>query len=88
MYTLRRSDGLIKTSNDVIWVGFNDDGTFKDEIKDPEIGRSLLMSPFNIFFTWQTTTITELMVVKDGYVKFRTENSEYELTYNKEENGF
>jgi hypothetical protein len=37
------------------------------------------MSPFNEFFTWQTTTITEIVEQMDNYIKFKTTNSNYEL---------
>jgi hypothetical protein len=43
------------------------------------VNRSLLMSPFNDFFTWQTTPITEIIEQRDGYIKFKTSNSIYEL---------
>ena len=40
-----------------------------------------MMSPFNQFFTWQTTPITEIIQERiGGYVKFKTGNSTYELT--------
>jgi hypothetical protein len=40
------------------------------------------MSPFNEFFTWQTTPITKIIAATadSSYVKFETENSEYELS--------
>jgi len=38
------------------------------------------MSPFNQFFTWQTTPITEIVEEKDDYIKFNTQNSVYTLT--------
>jgi hypothetical protein len=39
------------------------------------------MSPFNQFFTWQcTSTVTEIVEERDGYIKFKTENSTYELS--------
>jgi hypothetical protein len=37
------------------------------------------MSPFNQFFTWQTTVITEITEQREDYIKFKTENSNYEL---------
>jgi hypothetical protein len=37
------------------------------------------MSPFNDFFTWMTTDITEILENQDDYVKFKTQNSNYEL---------
>ena len=76
---VREQDGLIKKSSEVIWLEFNEDGTFKQKHDKPAIALSLLMSPFNEFFTWQTTVIVEILEQKEGYLKFRTENSIYEL---------
>lgn len=79
MYTLKRSDGLIKRSEDVRWIEFNEEGRGKELHKTPKVGLSLIMHPFNIFFTWQTTQITELLECSENYIKFRTKNSDYEL---------
>jgi len=76
---VRESDGLTNQSKDVLWLEFNDDGTFKSKHSEPAIGRSLLMSPFNQFFTWQTTTVTEILEEREDYIKFKTQNSNYEL---------
>ena len=76
---VRERDGLTKQSNKVMWIEWNDDGTFKTKHPLPAIGLSLMMSPFNQFYTWQTTTITEIVEQKDGYVKFKTGNSTYEI---------
>lgn len=76
---VRESDGLTNQSKDVLWLEFNDDGTFKSKHSEPAIGRSLLMSPFNQFFTWQTTTVTEILEEEEDYIKFKTQNSNYEL---------
>jgi hypothetical protein len=76
---IRERDGLLKQSKEVMWIEFNEDGRFKEKHDEPAIGRSLIMSPFNEFFTWQTTTITEIVEQKDNYIKFKTQNSNYEL---------
>jgi hypothetical protein len=76
---VRERDGLTKQSRYIEWLEFNEDGTFKEEFDEPAIGRSLLMSPFSPSFTWQTTTITEILEQQDDYIKFKTENSIYEL---------
>ena len=76
---VRESDGLIKQSKEVMWIEFNEEGRFKAKYDKPDIGRSLLMSPFNQFFTWQTTTLTEIVEEREDYIKFKTENSNYEL---------
>jgi hypothetical protein len=77
---IRERDGLTKQSEKVLWLEWNKDGTFKDKFDDPNVGRSLIMSPFNDFFTWQTTIITEILEQREEYIKFKTKNSIYELT--------
>ena len=92
MYKLTRlGDGLVKQSADVIWIEWNSEGRFDSKHDEPAIGRSLMMSPFNIFFTWQTTPITAFEVTEVG-VEFVTENSNYVLeqieeTTNTNDNG-
>jgi hypothetical protein len=76
---IRERDGLTKHSEEVMWIEFGEDGFFKEKHDKPAIGRSLLMSPFNQFFAWQTTVVTEIVEQRDGYIKFKTENSNYEL---------
>ena len=76
---VRERDGLTKQSEKITWIEFNEDGRFKEKFDDIAVGRSLLMSPFNQFFTWQTTTVTEIVEQKEDYIKFKTENSNYEL---------
>jgi uncharacterized protein with von Willebrand factor type A (vWA) domain len=76
---VRERDKLTKQSKEVMWIEFDDDGRFKEKYDEPKVGRSLIMSPFNQFFTWQTTVITEIMEEKENYIKFKTSNSVYEL---------
>jgi hypothetical protein len=76
---IREKDGLVKESKEVLWLEWNEDGRFKSKHDIPSVDRSLLMSPFNQFFTWQTTSITEIIEQRDDYIKFKTENSIYEL---------
>ena len=76
---VRERDNLTKQSARVTWLEWNEDDTFKAKHDQPAIGRSLLMSPFNQFYTWQTTTITEIVEQRDDYIKFKTGNSNYEL---------
>ena len=76
---VRESDGLTKQSKGIKWLEFNDNGTFKEQFQEIAIGRSLIMSPFNNSFTWQTTTVTEIVEQREGYIKFKTKNSDYEL---------
>ena len=80
---VRERDGLTNQSKEVMWIEWNEDGTLKEKHDTFAIGRSLLMSPFNQFFTWQTTPITKIITRRPTadifYVKFETENSVYRL---------
>jgi hypothetical protein len=76
---VRERDGLTKTSTNIKWLEFDEDGKYKADFEDIAVNRSLIMSPFNDFFTWQTTLVTEIVEKKHRYIKFKTENSNYEL---------
>ena len=76
---VRERDGLENQSKEVMWVEWNEEGRFQARHDKPAIGRSLIMSPFSQFFTWQTTSLTEVLEVRENYLKFRTNNSVYEL---------
>jgi len=76
---VRERDGLTNQSKDIKWIEWNEEGRFKADHKEPAVGRALLMSPFNDFFTWMTTDVTEILENQEDYVKFRTRNSNYEL---------
>ena len=76
---IREHDGLTNQSKEVMWLEYNEEGRFKSRYDKPAVGRSLLMSPFSQFFTWQTTPITEIVEEQDDYIKFKTKNSNYEL---------
>ena len=68
-----------KLSADITWIEFNEDRTYKARHKKPAVGLSLLMSPFNEFFTWQTTPITHIKEERENCWLFNTENSTYLL---------
>jgi hypothetical protein len=78
---VRERDGLVNQSKEILWLEFDEKGKFKEKHDEPAIGRSLLMSPFNAYFTWQTTDITEIIESSEdsSYLKFNTRNSVYEL---------
>lgn len=80
-YVLERErDGLIKRSPRIRWLEFNENRRFKEWYDDIAVGRGLIMSPFSIFFTWQTTLVTEIISQENNEIKFKTENSTYKLT--------
>ena len=76
---VRERDGLTNQSKDIKWLEWNEEGKVREDHNEPAIGRSLLMSPFNDFFTWMTTDITEIVEEQEDYIKFKTRNSNYEL---------
>jgi hypothetical protein len=76
---VREKDNLTKQSKEVIWIEWDENSRFKAKHDKPAIGRSLIMSPFNDFFTWQTTDIKEILEQREDYIKFKTLNSTYEL---------
>jgi hypothetical protein len=76
---IRERDGLTNQSKDIKWLEWNEQGKVREDHNEPAVGRSLLMSPFNDFFTWMTTDITEIVEEQDDYIKFKTSNSIYEL---------
>ena len=76
---VRERDGLTNQSKDIKWLEWNEEGKYKTDHKEPAVGRALLMSPFNDFFTWMTTNVTEIVEEREDYIKFHTRNSTYEL---------
>jgi hypothetical protein len=76
---IRQEDGLVNKSTGVKWIEFHENGSFKNWFDKPKKGRSLLMSPFNMFYTWQTTSIIKIIEKTDTFVHFKTKNSEYKL---------
>ena len=77
---VRERDGLTIKGSKIGWVGWNEDSTFKDISDDIEIGRSLIVNPHRLSYTWLTTIVTEILDTKENYIKFTTSNSVYELT--------
>ena len=78
-YTLKRlNDGLTRTAYQVQYVEWNEDKTAKESHDDAQIGRSLILDPI-LNYTWLTTAITEKVEQSEGYTKFQTQNSTYEL---------
>jgi len=80
---IRKSDNLVNESEDVTWIEFTENGLFKAKFDEPKIGRSLLMSPFNAFFTWQTTPVIKIIRKTKYTISFKTKNSEYKLIKSK-----
>jgi hypothetical protein len=77
---VRERDSLTLEGNVILWIEWNEDGTFKDRHHGPKIGCSLVLDPggYNMY-TWLTTEVLEFEE-EVGLVKFKTKNSNYELT--------
>ena len=76
---VRERDGLTHHAHEMGWIEWNDNGTFKEKHNEPAIGRSCMLDPHRISFTWLTTSVTEIIEQRDNYIKFNTLNSVYEL---------
>ena len=79
-YTLRRlDDGLTKRGSRVQYIEWDENTSEgKESYDDIKIGRSLMLEP-RMQFTWLTTSITEIIEQREDYIKFKTQNSTYEL---------
>jgi|694.fasta_scaffold84950_3 hypothetical protein len=80
---VRERDGLSNVGHKAGWIEWNEDGTFKKLHDEAAVGRSLILDPQRISYTWMTTTVTEILEQKENYIKFATTNSIYELWQNE-----
>jgi hypothetical protein len=77
---VRESDGLTKHGQTAGWIEWKKkDKTFKKLHDKPAVGRSFILDPNRMSFTWCTSTVTEVLEEREDYVKFKTQNSDYEL---------
>lgn len=83
-YTLRRlDDGLTKTGSRVQYIEWDENTSEgKESYDDIKVGRSLMLEP-RMQFTWLTTSITDIVEEREDYIKFKTQNSTYELHIQK-----
>jgi len=76
---VRERDGLTHYGREMGWIEWGYNGRFSELHKEPKIGLSCILDPHRISFTWQTTSITEIVEEREDYIKFKTRNSNYEL---------
>ena len=76
---VRERDGLTKYGKEIGWIEWGDNDKFKEKHDEPAVGRSCMLDPHRMSFTWLTTSITEIVEQREDYVKFKTQNSNYEL---------
>jgi 8-oxo-dGTP pyrophosphatase MutT (NUDIX family) len=76
---------FIKTSCEYKFVLVEKDGKENGSFDEPKVGRSLLMGPLGMSFTWFTTPILEILEENyeksRKYIKFKTKNSIYEFYF-------
>jgi hypothetical protein len=77
---IRERDGLVNPAYQIGWIEWGEDGRYKQLHEEPAVGRSLILDPRSApFYTWMTTTVTEILEQREDYIKFKTSNSTYEL---------
>ena len=76
---VRESDGLTKAGNRILWIDWEMSGTFQSSHDELGLGRSFILDPHLMSYTWMTTVVTEIIEQREDYIKFRTSNSVYEL---------
>ena len=81
---VRERDGLTNYGREMGWIEWGDDSRFKEKHDEPVIGRSFILDPHRISYTWLTTSVTEIVEQRDDYIKFNTRNSVYELFISNE----
>jgi hypothetical protein len=76
---VRERDGLTHRASTIRWIEWKESGLYSDSFPDPAISRSLVLDPYIISWRWFTTPVTEIIEQREDYIKFKTENSVYEL---------
>ena len=71
----RLNDGFRQVGRwSVQYIEWTDEGHFESKHDEIKVGRSLILDN-----GWTTTAIKEIVEQRDGYIKFQTQNSTYEL---------
>jgi hypothetical protein len=79
MYRLiRENDNKELQGKTVSFIEWNEDGTFHRKHSEPAEGRSLILDPHFLFYTWMTTEIISFSY-EGNVLKFQTKNSNYIL---------
>jgi hypothetical protein len=76
---VRERDGLTHYGSRIGWIEWNEECRLKEKHDGPAIGRSLMLDPHRMSYTWLTTIVTEIIEENPDYIKFKTSNSIYEL---------
>ena len=78
---IRSRDNMTVSGDRVLWIEWNENGTFKQEYETPRIGASLVVDPSYGTYTW-LTTVVESFTEEEGVITFNTTNSTYKLIIN------
>lgn len=80
---IRDEDKRSWSSNEVKYVRWKEDGTFKELLEQPEVGCSIIVdSRHGVQYTWLTTSI-QSFTAEDNVISFKTRNSIYTLIKQK-----
>jgi hypothetical protein len=77
-YKIVREDGLTKYGNNLKWIEWNENDTFKQTHDDIGIGRGLIVDFFMGNFEWMTTQV-QSYTKDDNIITFNTKNSTYKI---------
>ena len=72
---IRIEDGKTFETKDYKFITFDESGKGRGSVNTPEVGASLIIPPYNAFYRWMTSVITEVI---DDY-NFKTKNSTYKI---------
>lgn len=78
---IRSRDNLTISGDKILWLEWNENGTFKEQHDSPRVGTSLVVDPHYGTYTW-LTTVVESFVEQEGVITFNTTNSTYKLIIN------
>ena len=77
---IRINDGRIMYGKVAKWITWGEDEKASAMDDEPAVGKSLVLDPMSYGnFGWMTTVVTEITKQQDGFIKFKTQNSTYEL---------
>jgi hypothetical protein len=81
MYKItRKNDGKEMLSETFKFIDYDNNGRGKSLEENIEIDRALILPPYNEYYSWMTTQITEIIENNNDRIHFKTKNSEYLIT--------
>jgi hypothetical protein len=87
MYKIvRKNDGKKMFSESFKFITYDETGRGKSLEDNIEIDSSLVLPPYNKYFTWITSPITKIIENTGDIIHFKTNNSEYIITKEDDDN--